>query len=74
MSRQEIKEQYKKNAATWILRSQYKNKLNTDKKGRDRLFHIATKILTQEREVLSRHNRIGSRHKDELKAKSLVAT
>ena len=60
--------------STGILRSQHINKLNKDEQGRDRIFHIATKIPTQGREVLSLHNRTGSRHKDELKAKSLVAT
>ena len=60
--------------AIGILRSQHRNKLKTYKQGRDRLFHVVTKIPTQAREVLSRHNRTGSRHKDELKAKSLVAT
>ena len=52
---------------TGILRSRHRNKLTTNEQGRDRLFHIATKIPTQGREVLSRQ-------KDELKAKSLVAT
>ena len=63
-----------------ILRLLHRNKLNTNKQGRNRLFHVATKIPTQGREVLSRHNRSGSRHnksgsrhKDEFKAKSLVA-
>ena len=54
--------------------SRHKNKLNTDKQGHDRLFHVATKIPTQGREVLVRHNRTESRHKDELKEKSLVTT
>ena len=60
--------------AIGILRSRHRNKLNTDVEGRDKLFHIAKKTSTQGREVLSRHNRTGSRHKDELKEKSLVAT
>ena len=57
-----------------ILRSRHGNKLNTDKRGHDIVFHVATEIPTQGREVLSRHNRTGSRHKDELKAKSLIVT
>ena len=40
------------NVATGILRSRHKNKLNTDKQGHDRLFHVTTKILTQGREIL----------------------
>ena len=57
--------------ATEILRSRYRNKLNTDKQGRNGIFHLATKILTQGREVLSRHNKAKSRHKDELKEKGV---
>ena len=53
---------------------QHINKLNTEKQGHDRLFHITTNIPTQGREVLSQHNRTRSQHKDELKAKSLIAT
>ena len=60
--------------ATGILRSQHRNKLNIDKQGRDRLFHVTIKIPTQGREVLSQHNRTGSRHKDELKVKKIFAT
>ena len=60
--------------AAGILKLQHRNKLNTDKQGRDRLFHVATKIPTQGREVLSRHNRTRSRHKDELEAESLILT
>ena len=59
---------------TKILRSRHRNKLNIDEQDRDRLFHLTTKIPTQGREVLSRHNRTGSRHKNWLKAKSLTAT
>ena len=33
--------------ATEILRSRHRNKLNTDKQGRDKIFHLAIKILTQ---------------------------
>ena len=54
--------------AMGVLRSRHRNKLNIDKQGHDRIFHLATKIPTQGREVLSRHNRTGSRHKEELKA------
>ena len=59
---------------TGILRSRHRNKLNTYKQGRDRLFHVTMKIPTQGIEVLSRHNRTGSLYKDELKEKSLLAT
>ena len=45
--------------AIGILRSQHKNKLNTDKQGHDRLFYVTTKIPTKGREVLSRHNKLG---------------
>ena len=48
--------------------------MNTNKKGCDRLSSVATKIPTQGREALSRHKKLGSRHKDELNTKSLVAT
>ena len=58
---------------TGILRLRHRNKLNTYKQGRDRLFHVATNIPTQGREALLQHNRTGSRQKDEMKAKSLVA-
>ena len=44
---------------TGNLRSRHKDKLNIDKQGRDRLFYVATKILTQGREVLSQHNKLG---------------
>ena len=53
--------------ATEILRSQHRNKLNTDKQGGDILFHLTIKNPTQGREVLLRH-------KDELKDKSLITT
>ena len=59
---------------TGILRLQHRNKLNTYKQGRDKLFHVAKNIPTQGREALSQHNRTGSQHKDEMEAKSLVAT
>ena len=43
--------------------SQHKDKLNIDKQGRDRLFYVATKIPTQGREVLSRHNKLSRNNK-----------
>ena len=39
--------------------SQHKNKLNREKRGCDRLLYVATKISTQCKEVLSRHNKLG---------------
>ena len=39
--------------------SQHRNKLNREKRGRDRLFQVATKVSTQCKEVLSRHNKLG---------------
>ena len=39
--------------------SQHKNKLNREKRGRDRLLYVVTKISTQGKEVLSRHNKLG---------------
>ena len=45
--------------ATGILRSQHRNKLNTDKQGHDILIYVMTKIPTQGREVLSLHNKLG---------------
>ena len=44
---------------TGILRSRHRNKLNIDKQGHDELFYFATKIPTQGREALSRHNKMG---------------
>ena len=38
---------------------QHKNKLNREKRGRDILLYIATKISTQCKEVLSQHNKLG---------------
>ena len=53
MFRQTSKMERGLNVAIRISRSQHRNKLNTYKQGRDRLFQVATKILTQGREVLS---------------------
>ena len=39
--------------------SQHKNKMNREKLGHDRLLYVATKISTQCKEVLSRHNKLG---------------
>ena len=39
--------------------SQHRNKLNREKRGRDRLLYVMKKILTQCKEVLSRHNKLG---------------
>ena len=39
--------------------SQHKNKLNKEKRGLDRLLYVTTKISTQCKEVLLRHNKLG---------------
>ena len=39
--------------------SQHKNKLNREKRGRDRLLYVGIKNSTQCKEVLSRHNKLG---------------
>ena len=39
--------------------SQHRNKLNREKRGRNRLLYVATKISTQCKEVLPRHNKLG---------------
>ena len=39
--------------------SQHKNKFNREKRGRDRLLYITTKVSKQCKEVLSRHNKQG---------------
>ena len=39
--------------------SQHRNKPNKEKRGRDRLLYVATKVSTQCKEVLSRHNKLG---------------
>ena len=39
--------------------SQHKNKLNKEKRGHDKIFQDTTKVLTQCKEVLSRHNKLG---------------
>ena len=54
-----------------ILKSLHRNKLNTNKQGRKKLFYVVTKIPTQGRQVLSRQNRTRSRHKVELTVKVL---
>ena len=35
--------------------SQHRNELNREKRGRDRILYVATKVSTQCKEVLSRH-------------------
>ena len=42
-----------------ILMLQHKNRLNREKQGHDRLLYGATKISTQCKEALSRHNFLG---------------
>ena len=44
--------------AIGILTSRHRNKVNTEKQGRDKLFYVGTKISTQGREVLSRHKNL----------------
>ena len=39
--------------------SQHRNKLNRQKRGRDRLLYVTIKISIQCKEVLSRHNKLG---------------
>ena len=51
--------------------SRHRDQLNTNKQGRNRIFYVATKIPTQGREVLSRHNKLGrdSKHRQYQEAK-----
>ena len=46
---------------TGILRSPHRNKLNTYKQGCDKIFYVTRIISTQEREVLSQHDKLGNR-------------
>ena len=39
--------------------SQHRNKMNRDKRSHDRLLYVATKVSTQCKQVLSRHNKMG---------------
>ena len=39
--------------------SKHKNKLKREKRGRNRLLYVATKVLTQCEEVLLRHYKLG---------------
>ena len=39
--------------------SQHINKLNREKRGHDRLLYVVTKVSTQCKEVMSRHNKLG---------------
>ena len=45
------------------------NKMNREKRGRDRLLYVATKISTQCKEVLSRHNKLGHDRTSKLNTK-----
>ena len=39
--------------------SQHRNKLNREKRGCNRLLNVVTKVSTQCKKVLSRHNKLG---------------
>ena len=39
--------------------SKHRNKLNREKRGRDRLLYVATNVSTQCKEVLLRHKKMG---------------
>ena len=39
--------------------SQHRNKLNKEKRDRDILLYVATKVSTQCKEVMSQHNKLG---------------
>ena len=47
--------------------SQHINKLNREKRGRDRLLYVAINISTQCKEVLSRHSKLGRDRMSKLK-------
>ena len=38
--------------------AQHRNKMNRKKQGRDKLFYVVTKVPTQNKEVLSLHNKL----------------